>query len=517
MSSPANVTDEKSVDVQSKIIPDSPHSPSIHDEKPPQSPTDTESEEIQINTAEENALLWKIDRHLLPILFVLYMFAFLDRVNIGNARIQGLLPELHMTAAQYNVASMILFPPYILLEVPSNIIIKRVPPSLWLSGLMFFWGITTMCQGFVKSYGGLLACRVFLGVFEAGVFPGAAYLIGMYYKRFELQKRLVFFFSSSLLSGAFGGLLAFALAKMNGRAGYSGWRWIFIIEGLATIFVAIIAYFMIVDWPDDAKFLTEEERALIRYRLAHDGHSGSARMDTLNKSAVKRIFGDWKIWCGTLAYFCVCVTGYATSFFIPTILTEFGWKASSAQLHTIPVYVVGAALTLFCAWWSDRIQHRYAFTMGGLALAIIGYIILLCQQSVAGGHHMPRGVKYFAIILIPTGNYICQPLLVVWLANNMAGHYKRSFAAALQIGLGNIGGIVGSNIFLGSEAPLYHTGYGTGLALLGVCMITCTVWYFGMMAENKARDAGKRDWRLTLPKEEATNLGDDHPRFRFNG
>jgi sugar phosphate permease len=127
---------------------------------------------FEATTAEEKKLLWKIDLHLLPILFILYMFAFLDRVNIGNAKIQGLTKDLNMSGTQYNVASMILFVPYILLEIPSNIIIKQVAPSMWLSGLMFFWGVTTMCQGFVKSYAGLLVCRVFLGVFEAGVFPG---------------------------------------------------------------------------------------------------------------------------------------------------------------------------------------------------------------------------------------------------------------------------------------------------------------------------------------------------------
>jgi len=128
--------------------------------------------EPEINTAAEKKLLWKIDLHVLPILWVLYMFAFLDRVNIGNAKIQGLTKDLHMSGTQYNVASMILFVPYILLEVPSNIVIKKIAPSVWLSGLMFFWGVTTMCQGFVKTYSELLVCRVFLGVFEAGVFPG---------------------------------------------------------------------------------------------------------------------------------------------------------------------------------------------------------------------------------------------------------------------------------------------------------------------------------------------------------
>jgi hypothetical protein len=126
----------------------------------------------EVTTFKERALLWKIDYHLIPILFVLYMFAFLDRVNLGNAKIQGLTQDLKMNGSMYNIASEILFVPYILLEVPSNLIIKRVRPSYWLSGLMFFWGVTTVCQGVVSSYGGYIVCRVFLGVFEAGVFPG---------------------------------------------------------------------------------------------------------------------------------------------------------------------------------------------------------------------------------------------------------------------------------------------------------------------------------------------------------
>lgn len=146
------------------------------DEKPV-SPNSSESPEISSSRDEDTArkekqLLWKIDYHLIPILFALYMFAFLDRVNIGNARIQGLTTDLKMSGAMYNVASEILFVPYILLEVPSNLIIKRIRPSYWLSGLMFFWGVTTVCQGVVSNYAGLLVCRVFLGVFEAGIFPG---------------------------------------------------------------------------------------------------------------------------------------------------------------------------------------------------------------------------------------------------------------------------------------------------------------------------------------------------------
>jgi MFS family permease len=219
----------------------------------------------------------------------------------------------------------------------------------------------------------------------------------------------------------------------------------------------------------------------------------------------------------TAIYICVTTTGYSTAFFIPTILNEFGYSPSSSQLHTIPVYAVGAVLTLFVAWWSDRIQHRYAFTIGGVALATVGYIILLCQGPLKEVHRMPIGVRYLAIFFITSGNYITQPLAVVWLANNMSGHYKRSFGAAIQIGIGNVGGIIGSNIYLANQAPYYKTGYGTGMGMLLAGGVFCTIFYFGMKWENKIRDNGGRDDRLSLPREELENLGDDHPEFRFNG
>lgn len=218
-----------------------------------------------------------------------------------------------------------------------------------------------------------------------------------------------------------------------------------------------------------------------------------------------------------LIYMGVVTTGYSTAFFIPTILNGFGYSPSEAQLHTIPIYAVCTFVTLVAAWASDRLRHRYLFLMSGVVLASIGYIMLLCQGPAKGPGAMPIGVRYLALFFILSGIYITQPMSIVWLANNMGGHYKRSFSTAMQIGLGNIGGIIGSNIYLAKEAPKFHTGYSTGLGLLWMAGLMCTIFYFGMMAENKKRDRGGRDYRLSLPKDEVENLGDDHPEFRFAG
>lgn len=202
-------------------------------------------------------------------------------------------------------------------------------------------------------------------------------------------------------------------------------------------------------------------------------------------------------------------TGYATSFFTPTIIRDMGWTSLMAQVMSIPTYVVAAIMTLCVAIISDRVRHRFAFVLLGCSIVTVGYVILLAQRSV------PVGGRYFALFAITSGGYIAQPLLIGWLSNNMSGHYKQAVASAMQIGFGNCGGLVASNIFLSSEAPFYPTGYGTSLGLIWVCVIASVILFLVLKRENRIRDQGGRDDRLALGSDEAENLGDDHPDFRF--
>ncbi|CAE7210391.1 MFS general substrate transporter [Pyrenophora teres f. teres] len=461
-----------------------------------------------IDLVAEKKLLHKCDLHVLPPLFLLFLLAFLDRVNIGNAKIQGLTEDLEMigpNAYRYNIALFIFFVPYVLFEVPSNLVLKKLKPSTWLSLIMTLWGLSTIGMGLITNFEGLVAMRVLLGFFEAGLFPGCVYLISMYYKRYELQWRLTLFFSASIIAGAFGGLLAFAIAKMDGVAGYRAYRWIFIIEGIVTVVAGIITKFWVPDWPEDARFLNEEERALLLARLSAD--TGDAVMDRFDKRAAKRIFADPKIYLGTLAYFGIVNTGYAGAFFTPTIIKDLGYTSAAAQLRSIPIFVVATVTTLVTAWLTDRLRHRYLFCMFGLVVASIGYIMLLLQENLSAG------VKYFALFLIIPGGFITQPVVLAWMSNLVSGHYKRSVASGMQIGFGNLGGIVASNVFLQSEMPAYRTGYGVSLGMLWVCGVSCTALLFLAKWENGKRERGERDDRLM--KADADNLGDDHPTFRL--
>jgi hypothetical protein len=208
-------------------------------------------------------------------------------------------------------------------------------------------------------------------------------------------------------------------------------------------------------------------------------------------------------------YLGIVNTGYATSFFVPTILTELGWTSIRAQVMSIPIYVAATVIALITAALTDRLHHRFLFTICGCCIATVGYVILLCQRTV------PVGARYFAVYAVVGGGYMTQPILMGWLNNNMGGHYKRSIAAAMQIGVGNCGGLVASNIFISSQEPYYPVGYGVSLALVWLCGISCLLFFLYLVRENRLRNQGKRDYLYQLPPEELANLGDDHPDFRF--
>lgn len=373
----------------------------------------------------------RIDLHVIPFLCILYLLAFLDRVNIANAKSFSLVKDLNLSGVQYNTALTMFFVPYIIFEIPSNIFLKRLRPNVWLSVCMFLFGLVSICQGLVNSYGGLLTTRFFLGLFESGMFPGSFYLIGMWYKRTEAQRRYSFFFSSTTLAGAFGGLLASAIGNMDGVRGYHGWRWIFILEGCLTCVVAVIFFFFIPSFPEDAKWLTEEERTYIRARLQVDqGRSAAERVITLRD--IGRVFKDYKVYIGGLMYFGLIVPAYGYAFFAPSIITTYGYSPIKTQLYSVPPWACAFAFAMIIAFLSDKFRHRFLFALIPICVSITGFAILI---TVHNNYHL----EYAALFLVTMGTYSAMPVVVCWFNMNLGGHHRRAVGIAWQIGFGNIG------------------------------------------------------------------------------
>ncbi|GJE85463.1 hypothetical protein PsYK624_015420 [Phanerochaete sordida] len=215
---------------------------------------------------------WKIDLIVLPVVTVIFFLQFLDKGNIGNARVAGLQQQLKMSNTQYSITLTVQHIPYILIELPANLILKRVGGNIFLSTMVVLWGTVATLQGTVTSYSGLLACRFFLGLFEGNLFAGVTLYLSSFYPRLMLQlRRISIFFAAASLAGAFSGLLAAAIVNMDNVGGKPGWAWIFILEGLFTVCFGALSFWLLPRAPDTATFLTVEEKDYISAVLKHSG------------------------------------------------------------------------------------------------------------------------------------------------------------------------------------------------------------------------------------------------------
>ncbi|KAL2200817.1 major facilitator superfamily domain-containing protein [Corynascus similis CBS 632.67] len=465
----------------------------------------------------EKAILRKMDMRLIPMLALLYLLSFLDRGNIGNAKIEGLQETLGLTDDQYNWCLTAFFFTYAAFEVPSNLMLKKVRPSIWLPAIMVAWGIVMTLMGIVHNYAGLLSARIFLGVTEAGLFPGVAYYLTNWYKREEIQLRQAMFFSAASVAGAFSGLLAFAIGKMDGIGGLHGWQWIFILEGIATVIVAAIAFFALFDFPETATFLTEEERAFVIYRLKYQGQSDDpnreqiAQADEFKWRYVKDAFLDWQIWVNIVVYWGVVCPLYGISLFLPTIIRELGYQSSQAQLMTVPIYITAAIIAVIAAWCSDRLGRRSPFILGFLLIMAVGFA--MCIGTDPKEH--PR-VVYGGVFLAACAIYPAFPGVIAWLSNNLSGSLKRSVGMAIQIGVGNLGGAMASNFYRAKDAPRYILGHGLELGFIGGGIIASIILVVGYTAQNRKRARRIEEGALdSYTAQELSQKGDRAITYRY--
>ena len=392
-------------------------------------------------------VLRKMDLRLMPMLTVLYLLCFLDRGNIGNAKIQGMDTDLNLVGSQYNIALTAFFLTYTTFELPSNLLLKKLRPSVWLPTIMVAWGTVTTLTGIVQNYHGLVAARIFLGVAEAGMYPGVTYFITMWYCRSEAQLRQAMFYSGASVAGAFSGLLAYAIVKMDGTGGLSGWRWIFILEGILTVVVGIASFFLLYDFPETATFLTPEEREWVVYRLKYQGSKDSGRLiaeeEGFRWKYVLDALGDWQLYAGLFMYWGIVSPLYGISYFLPTIINQLGYTAATAQLLTIPVYITASIIAVIAGWAADKQGKRFPYIFGFTIMIGVGFILAIAGSAIG---NLP-GLVYAGVFIATCGVYSAFPGNVQWIASNMSGSYKRAAGMALHIGIGNFGGAMASNFY----------------------------------------------------------------------
>ncbi|VDB90095.1 unnamed protein product [Peniophora sp. CBMAI 1063] len=496
-------------------------------------------------------ILLKLDLRILPILALLFLASFIDRTNIGNAGIAGLKTDAHLKGDQFNITLAVFYASYVVVELPSNWVLKRIRANRWLSLLVFVWGTVTTLMGLVDSFGSLAAVRVVLGFCEGGLLPGMMLYLSTMYKRHELQLRVGIFYASASLSGAFGGLLATAIIRMDGVAGLSGWRWIFILEGIATCMIAIISAVVLPSTLSTARFLTEEERtfALERFHMA-DSTAASAPLSEpaqnirvhekdAEKEEERRVEDvsvvssivvheederfEWRevvrglidiqTWLTAIAYLGMIVGLYSFSLFLPTIVAGLGYSGGQAQLHTVPPYIPAVVLTVIVAYLSDRYRMRGPFMLILLPISMIGYIVSITAKN--------NNTRYAAVFLMASGLYPSAPCVLSIIPNNTSGHYKKATCVALQLAFANCGGFVATFVYTSDQAPSFKKGHSIVLGFVVLAWVFTAINVAYCHWENRARALGKRQGNIEAYQllwesgKTRAPIGDRHPDFRF--
>lgn len=335
-------------------------------------------------------------------------------MNIGNARIQGMQKDLHLEGLRFNWALSIFYIVYLLVEVPSNIILKYVGPRFYLPFLVVGFGLVSLCSAFLTSYPGLLVARAFLGAFEGGAMPGMAFYLSTFYKRKELLFRVGIFVSSASMAGAFGGLLATGLSRIPawGLAAMRihTWRNIFFFEGLLTVLLGLVAPVWLPSSPSTCAFLTDRERAIAAERLRREHKAQPDEKLTL--AHVRRAVLCIHNYTCAFGFFLNNITVQGLSVFLPTILRDLGWTDTKAQLYSVPPYVCACASAIGIAYVSDKTRRRGLYLALFCTLAITGFAILRWEDT--------PNVRYMAVFFVMAASFPAGPGFLAWAINSMS-------------------------------------------------------------------------------------------------
>ncbi|KAL6228855.1 hypothetical protein BDW75DRAFT_235613 [Aspergillus navahoensis] len=438
-------------------------------------------------TIEEKHIVRRIDIRLLPILGLLYTISLIDRGNIAVARIAGLDADTGIAEGnRYSIVLLVYYIGYVIFEIPSNIVIREVGARNWLAAIGAAWGLIMLGMGFVHSWQSLAVLRAFLGVLEAGLFPGCIYLISSWYTRYEVQRRLGLFYITAIGLNAFGNILAYGLIQISRHTRYKGWRWIFIIEGCLTVAIAVLTWFVLVDFPHSANnsFLSDDQKRLIHARLAQD--RGSEEGEKVTWKAVGRSLRDWKVWSFAFIYMGGAVGLSSLLFFIPLILSDgLKFGVEGAYLLSAPPQVLAAIVGYATSWLADRVRRRGPFVIIGSIVAIVGLCMTGFLDSSAS--------RYVGVFLGYSGATVCIISSITWQQNNIRGDVKRAVGSGLQIMVGGVGGVYASLVFRSQDAPNYIPGLVATIAVFALGVFLAIITSFILWQENKKADQGGID------------------------
>jgi len=419
---------------------------------------------------KERAIYNRIFRRIIPFLFLCYVVAFLDRVNVGFAKLQ-MAGQLGFSDAVYGFGAGIFFIGYFMFEVPSNLILQRVGARFWIARIMVTWGIISASMMLVETEFWFYTLRFLLGVAEAGFFPGVILYLTYWFPAAQRCRMIALFMTAIAISNVIGSPISGAIMQfLDGINGWQGWQWLFLLEGIPSVVVGILVLLVLDDGPKKAKWLSESERALVLRHLAAD-EAGKAAGRLRHRFA--DMFRDGRVWALSFFYLCSVVGFYAVNFWMPTIIQELGADPHNyfqvGLLSMVP-WGGAAVIMVLVGIHSDHSGERFWHTLISALAAALGLLgLALVGQAPL--------MSLLCLLVITSG--LLSAIVVMW---SLPAAFLSGTAAAAGIAwinsIGNLGGFFGPELigrvrtaFDASEVAFFALAV---IVILGVIVLLMT-------------------------------------------
>ncbi|KAK7204886.1 MFS transporter [Myxozyma melibiosi] len=423
----------------------------------------------------EIALVRRLDFVILPMLWIMYFCNFMDRNAVTNAKLDNLSKDLGLHGSEYNTAISILFVGYLLGQIPSNMILTRVRPSWYMASFMMLWAVVSGLTAAVHNYTGLVLIRFFLGIVEAPFYPGALYMLSIFYTKKELSLRIALFYTGNISANAFSGLIAAAVfATLDGTHGLEGWRWLFIITGVVTFGCALVGFFILPDNPGQTWWLSAEQRELAVERIKRDTTEESGTTSMMN--GLKQACGDYRTWL-----FCFMmnmhVSGDSFKNFFPSMIKTLGFDTTITLVLTCPPYVASLVVSPLLCWSSGRFNERTWHIIGATGAVITGFIIAASTTNIAA--------RYVGVVIFVSMSSGVNDIMLGWAASTLGQTpEKRAVAMAMVNMLSNVSSVYTPYLWNDSTAPRYIPGMASCAAFSVMVVVSTYVIMIVLKRDN---------------------------------
>ncbi|KAK7981313.1 allantoate permease [Apiospora saccharicola] len=443
---------------------------------------------------EERDVIRKVDWRVCLWACVMFFGLQVDRGNLVQAVSDNLLDDLHLTTDDYNYGNTVFLVSFILAELPSQLVSKKVGPDRWIPTQICLWSVVACSQCALKGRDSFLATRALLGLLEGGFIPDVILWLSYFYTSRELPIRLSYFFTTLSVTSILTSLLAFALLRMRGILGWSGWRWLFLIEGLITLLIGLASFFMMPasavqtkTWFRPQGWFTDSETVIAVNRVLRDDPS---KGDMHNRQAItprrlwNALFRDYDLWPLYVLGFVVCITQGPPEKYITLIFRSAGFSTFDTNLLTIPSSLAHIITLLLLTRLSDRVHERSLVSSLQVWWTLPCFIALRCWPGLIHDRW-----RTYALVTTLLSYPYCHAILVAWTSKNSNNVGARSVSAAVYNMAVQLGYITGNFIYRDDDKPLYRRGNGALVAInvLAIFLFFATKAYY--MWRNQQREA----------------------------